>query len=139
MVGGCITYHGVGEILILGGSVNTEKYLKIIKEGAYPTILEVSHLLTQLLFQDDNAPFLFVGQLRWVNLNFKNENPQILEVSILMMHILHYYKQRLGISSLNWPGSSSRHKFYWKCMGWNRDKSSFAEAWEFIRVEKPYL
>ena len=55
MVWGCITYHGVGQILILRGSVNAEKYLKVIKEGAYPTILEVSPLLNQPLFQDDNA------------------------------------------------------------------------------------
>lgn len=75
MVWGCITYHGVGELLILRGSVNTEKYLKIIRDGAYPTILEVSRLLTQPLFQDDNARCHRAVAVS--KFNFDNEHCQI--------------------------------------------------------------
>jgi hypothetical protein len=41
---------------MLRGSINSKKYTGIIKEGAYPTILEVSQTFPQTIFHDDNAP-----------------------------------------------------------------------------------
>ncbi len=41
---------------MLRGSINSKKYTGIIKEGAYPTILEVSQTFPQAIFHDDNAP-----------------------------------------------------------------------------------
>jgi hypothetical protein len=41
---------------MLRGSINSKKYKVIIKEGAYPTILEVFQTFAQAIFHDDNAP-----------------------------------------------------------------------------------
>jgi hypothetical protein len=40
---------------MLRGSINSKKHTSIIKEGAYPTILEVSQTFPQTQFHDDNA------------------------------------------------------------------------------------
>ncbi len=49
------------------GSINSKKYPGIIKEGAYPTILEVSQTFPQAIFHDDNAPCQTapVANLNW--------------------------------------------------------------------------
>ncbi len=41
---------------MLRGSIYSKKYTGIIKEGVYPTILEVSQTFPQAIFHDDNAP-----------------------------------------------------------------------------------
>lgn len=56
MVWGCITFAGVGPIIILDGTVNAEKYKEIIREGVVPAIEQLSELRLDPIFQDDSAP-----------------------------------------------------------------------------------
>lgn len=49
---GCIIFHRDGQILTQS---NTQKYLNIIKENAYPIIFEVWHKLWKTLSQDNNV------------------------------------------------------------------------------------
>lgn len=56
MLWGCITSVGVGPLLILEGSVNAEKYKKIIFDGAVPALEELSQIIENPVFQDDSAP-----------------------------------------------------------------------------------
>ena len=55
MIWGCITYHGVGTITTVNGTVNRHKYIEILEDNLWPVI--ATHFPNQnFLFQDDNAP-----------------------------------------------------------------------------------
>lgn len=56
MVWGAITKHGVGEIIILNGTVDSQAYKRIIDEGVIPTMEQLSEKRSRIIFQDDSAP-----------------------------------------------------------------------------------
>lgn len=56
MVWGAMTAFGVGEIILLEGSVNAEKYMEIINNGVVSTIDQLSQYKQSIMFQDDSAP-----------------------------------------------------------------------------------
>lgn len=56
MVWGAITRFGVGEIIMLRGSVNAMEYQKIIENGVVPTLQQLCQHCDSVIFQDDSAP-----------------------------------------------------------------------------------
>ena len=80
MIWGCITYHGVGTITTVDGTINRHKYIEILEDNLWPVIAR--HFPEQdCLFQDDNAPLHRAQDVR----NYKEEN---------------------NITSLEWPAQS---------------------------------
>ena len=80
MIWGCITYHGVGTITTVDGTINRHKYIEVLENNLWPVIAR--HFPTNdFLFQNDNAP---IHRARDV------EN----------------YKTRNNINCINWPAQS---------------------------------
>lgn len=56
MIWGCFSYHGIGEMAFIKGTVNAEVYKKILKDHLFPSI-EMHFLSAEsVIFQDDSAP-----------------------------------------------------------------------------------
>ena len=55
MIWGCFSWHGLGEIYIIDGTVNNGKYLEILTNNLMPYIQE-KFKNERPIFQDDNAP-----------------------------------------------------------------------------------
>lgn len=56
MVWGCITAFGVGMIDIITGSINGERYRKVIDDLVLPSLDELCQYVENPIFQDDSAP-----------------------------------------------------------------------------------
>ena len=54
MVWGCITYNGIGELSIVDGMMNSDKYVFTIDNFLMPTINKLE--IPNPIFQDDSAP-----------------------------------------------------------------------------------
>ena len=55
MVWGCITPHGVGELIRIEGSITSERYIKILENGLFKSIDAHKLLLKNITFMHDNA------------------------------------------------------------------------------------
>ena len=56
MIWGCITWHGVGTLIFIDGTVNSSKYIEILHDGFLPTACDHFGSADQCILQDDNAP-----------------------------------------------------------------------------------
>lgn len=56
MIWGCISYHGVGRLHFIQGTVNADVYIDILKTALIPTIAEQYRNIKSCIFQDDSAP-----------------------------------------------------------------------------------
>lgn len=56
MVWGCFSFHGIGQLALIGGTVNGIKYKTILKEHLVPSLEQHYSEETDLIFQDDSAP-----------------------------------------------------------------------------------
>ena len=55
MICGCITYNGVGTIIVVDGHMNDQKYIETLEDYLWPVI--VCHFPNEdYIYQDDNAP-----------------------------------------------------------------------------------
>ena len=51
----CITYYGVGNLVAIDGSMNTDKYISVLDDNLWPVV--VKHFFDRpWIFQEDNAP-----------------------------------------------------------------------------------
>jgi transposase len=56
MVWGCFSYHGVGQLAFIDGTVNAKVYKKILRRHLFPSMeFHYSHE-SEFIFQDDSAP-----------------------------------------------------------------------------------
>ena len=57
MVWGCISIHGVGELVLVDGNMNHQKYIDVLETGLLPSITNMfGDRNYPFVFQDDNAP-----------------------------------------------------------------------------------
>lgn len=56
MVWACFSYHGVGELMLIDGTVNAKKYITILKKCFVPSMENHLSQCTNIIFQDDSAP-----------------------------------------------------------------------------------
>lgn len=56
MIWGCFSYHGVGRLALINGTVNAEKYKKILEDNLLPSLEEHLSYSDKVIFQDDSAP-----------------------------------------------------------------------------------
>ena len=56
MVWGCFSWHGLGPLLVIDGSIPGETYTQLLEEHVYPTMLVMFDGVENGIFQDDNAP-----------------------------------------------------------------------------------
>jgi len=56
VVWGCFSYYGVGDLALIDGTVNGEKYKIILDQHLIPSIEEHFSYTKDLIFQDDSAP-----------------------------------------------------------------------------------
>jgi transposase len=52
---GCVSYHGVGKLVLIEGTMTGEKYVKILQENLLASAEEMG-LSTNFVFQQDNDP-----------------------------------------------------------------------------------
>lgn len=57
MIGGCITYSGVGTFCGVNGNINAQKYIEIIDNHLW-AVFVAYFPSNDYIFQDDNAPVL---------------------------------------------------------------------------------
>lgn len=69
MILGCITYHDVGTITTVNGTVNRHKYIEILEDNLWP-VFATDFPNQNFLFQDDNAPIHCAQDVE----NFKARN-----------------------------------------------------------------
>lgn len=55
MIGGCISWDGIGTIIPVNGNINVEKYQDILEENLWPVISR-HFLRDENFFRNDNAP-----------------------------------------------------------------------------------
>lgn len=55
MIGGCISWDGIGTIIPVNGNINVEKYQDILEENLWPVIAR-HFLRDENFFRNDNAP-----------------------------------------------------------------------------------
>ena len=54
MFWGCTTYYGVGNLVAIDGSMNTDKYISVLDDNLWPVV--VRHFSDRpLIFQEDNT------------------------------------------------------------------------------------
>ena len=56
MVWGCISYYGMGNLVVLEGRVNKDMYLKVIQENIVPSANAMNFPNGKFIYQEDNAP-----------------------------------------------------------------------------------
>lgn len=56
MIWGCFSYHGIGELAFIKGTVNAEIYKQILKDHLFPSIEKHFLGAKSVIFQDDSAP-----------------------------------------------------------------------------------
>lgn len=56
MVWGCISIVGPGRLYRIDGTMNSQKYVSILKDNLLPSIKEHGFKRKQVYFQQDNAP-----------------------------------------------------------------------------------
>ena len=55
MIWGCMSWHGLGRIVVVEGTMNSKKYAEVIQESLLPQAVEWYGEL-EWVFQQDNAP-----------------------------------------------------------------------------------
>jgi ribosomal protein L30E len=55
-LGGCITFHGVGKIVRIDGTMNSRKYIEVLCDGFLETLENLKLNVTDIIFMHDNDP-----------------------------------------------------------------------------------
>jgi transposase len=66
MVWGCISWWGVGPLVVIEGTLNQDRYINLMDEHLLLYLNEVDEQCHGVIFQDDNAPCHVAGRpTRW--------------------------------------------------------------------------
>ena len=110
MVWGCFSYHGLGQLALLDGTVNGTKYQEILETNLIPSIENHFSRADVLIFQDDSAP---CHRAKIVSINFfvQLEFIAIILITNFTLVLSSFfqvknYLSKIGVSSLEWPGNS---------------------------------